>query len=444
MPVPESLRPLLRDVVGSAIVVAVVLGGLWAYSGMWPPMVVIESGSMQHSHTDSSVGIIDTGDLTLVQSSDRVDRIVTWAEGKRTGHRSYGGYGDVIVFHKNGLDEYTPVIHRAIVWIELNATTGDTFDVPELGQYDTLQIILRGLSTYHTGEEQVVDLPVNLRVVIDNFKGVGQAHGGYLTKGDNNPNVDQISLFWEVQPPGTTPRAEPVKSEWVVGVSRGELPWFGILKLWFGGSGNAVPENSWHDLLITVALLITVPVLIDLLVPLVAAALPRAARDGEARPAGLLGRLSRRRPVDATRPSAGPPAPGQPPSPSAIVYRTAAGPSSPPTSYSPSSSSIPSSPLSSPVVEWEPEPTQTVPVPVAHGPRPGPGSPGPRPSDAPVVYRYVEPGAPAVQYRQTSPARPPHPAQPPRAPPPAPQRPVMYRPTVGAPDRAHLNNRRRQ
>lgn len=366
----ERFKPLLRDVVGSACVVLVVLGSLWAYAGMWPPMVVIESGSMQHSGDSSAVGIIDTGDLTLVRSSERSGHIVTWAEGKATGHSTYGNYGDVIVFHKNGLREYTPVIHRAMVWVELNSTTGASFDVPSLGERDTLHITLRGLRTYHTGSETAMDLPVNLQVVLDNFIGHGAPHGGYLTKGDNNPNIDQISLFWEQQPAGTTPRAEPVLREWVVGVSRGELPWFGILKLWFGGTGQAVPPNSWYDLLITVALLVTVPVLIDLAIALVAA----SRQEGAPTPWRRLWLLRRRSGEVEGGPSAGRPVPASwPPAPAVagppVAYRIAA----------PAPDQWAGEPAP-PHVEWDPSPPAG-----QAGPPPPPSQP------SRVVYRYVDP-----------------------------------------------------
>ena len=72
---------LLRDagaVLGVIIAVTVVL---WVVLGTWPPMVVVESGSMMHG-SDSAVGIIDTGDLTLVQAiSSRTD-VITWAQAK--------------------------------------------------------------------------------------------------------------------------------------------------------------------------------------------------------------------------------------------------------------------------------------------------------------------------------------------------------------------------
>ena len=378
----ERLKPLVRDVVGSAVVVLLVLGGLWAYAGMWPPMVVIESGSMQHSADSSAVGIIDTGDLTLVRSKDRSGEIVTWAEGKATGYTSYGNYGDVIVFHKNGLNQYTPVIHRAMVWIELNSTTGDSFDVPSLGEWDTLRITLRGLRTYHTGTETAIDLPVNLQVVLDNFKGHGEPHGGYLTKGDNNPNIDQISLFWERQPPGTTPRAEPVLRGWVVGVSRGELPWFGILKLWFGGAGQAIPSNSWYDLLITVALLITLPVLLDLVIAMAAAA---RAEGGASLWSRLRRRLSGRAaggpPPDAEVPAG---AAIQPPRQAAmgapVVYRVTA----PPIRSQEAEGHL------GPRVEWDPAP------PAGQGAAADARPQGQSPQ---VVYRYVDPAAPRDEGR---------------------------------------------
>jgi len=403
-----SLMPFLRDVAISFIVVAIVLGGLWAYAGMWPPMVVIESGSMQHSQSTSSVGIIDTGDLTLVRSAGKVDRIVTWAEGSKTGYSTYGNYGDVIVFHKSGLAGYTPIIHRAMVYIELNATTGSSFDVPEMGLYDVIHITLHGLRTYHTGREQVVDLPINLVTVLDNFRGVKAPHGGYLTKGDNNPSVDQLSLYWSDPPAGTPPRAEPVLREWIVGVSRGELPWFGVLKLWFSKQSQAVPDNSWYDLLLTVGLLIALPVLIDLTVAVVRQR--TKVQEDEGGQGALSHASPPRRRWFGLRAARGPPtapAPGPPAWPT-LVYRPVQSPSPPP-------------PPDAPEVEWYDPPAQPTaqppvraparppvqsrappPSPTPQPPPAPPPSPSPPPPAAPPDGRWP-PGAPNVVYRPVAP-----------------------------------------
>ncbi len=259
--------PVIRDVAVTLTVVASLLGGLFIFSGIWPPMVVIESGSMQHSSDESSVGVIDAGDLTVVRAREKVDHIITWVEGREKGHESYGASGDVIVFRKNGLNDTTPVIHRAIVWIDFNLTTGNSFDVPSMALYDVEELVLEDLPTFHNGSRELVDLWVDLRLVLGNFDGVKAPHGGYLTKGDNNPHVDQISLYMDVVDGGPSPvtrRVEPIRGEWIVGVSRGELPWFGVIKLMFSEDAGDVPGNSVTNLLITIGLIVVLPTLLDL------------------------------------------------------------------------------------------------------------------------------------------------------------------------------------
>jgi signal peptidase len=259
------LRPLVRDMVLAVVIVLGILGSLYLYSGSWPPMVVIESGSMQHSHDESSVGIIDTGDLTVVRNTDREDDIVTWVEGRVSGHSTYGDHGDVIVFYKNGARDTTPVIHRALVWIEFNNTTGDSFDVPSLGLFDAQRLVLDNLTTYDSGKRVVRDLEIDLQLVLSNFDGAKAPHGGYLTKGDHNPHIDQISLYIEGRPEGESRRTEPIMDEWIVGVSKGELPWFGAIKLMFSEEAGSVPRNSVQNLIITCCLLVVVPALVDVL-----------------------------------------------------------------------------------------------------------------------------------------------------------------------------------
>src|SRR6266571_7570283 len=73
-PKQDGLWLAVRDVVIAGLAVAIVIGSIFWYSGTWPPMVVIESGSMMHG-SDSSLGIIDTGDLTLVKKVDHPEDI---------------------------------------------------------------------------------------------------------------------------------------------------------------------------------------------------------------------------------------------------------------------------------------------------------------------------------------------------------------------------------
>jgi len=50
----------------------------------------------------------------------------------------------------------------------------------------------------------------------------------------------------------------------VVGEARGEVPWFGLIKLWVGGNMPAqTPENSKTDLILTIAVIIAIPITLD-------------------------------------------------------------------------------------------------------------------------------------------------------------------------------------
>jgi hypothetical protein len=82
------------------------------------------------------------------------------------------------------------------------------------------------------------------------------AHSGYITKGDNNGinAIDQYST------------SSPVEVDWVIGIAKGELPWFGLIKLWIGGlpEGETAPPTSVNMLILTVALLLILPLVIDI------------------------------------------------------------------------------------------------------------------------------------------------------------------------------------
>ena len=77
--------------------------------GLWTPMVVVESGSMEPH--------MQIGDIIFVKSIDRVN-IITNEEGKNLGYKSFEDYGDVILYRPYGLEGVTPIIHRAIYRVE--------------------------------------------------------------------------------------------------------------------------------------------------------------------------------------------------------------------------------------------------------------------------------------------------------------------------------------
>src|SRR5207244_6109070 len=54
--------------------------------------------------------------------------VITYIEGRANGYSTYGDYGDVIIFRRAGTA--TPIIHRAIMYVNLHANL--TADVPDI------------------------------------------------------------------------------------------------------------------------------------------------------------------------------------------------------------------------------------------------------------------------------------------------------------------------
>ncbi len=233
------------------IIVAVVLGA-YLYTQNWPPLVVVESGSMQHGPQDVP-GLINAGDIVLVQKVPVPSGVVTYVQGLGSGYTSYGEYGDVILYYPNGDTGATPVVHRAILWLEY-LPSSDTFAAPSLaplvcgpqGQY-VLQQAGRGPACVSPADPNApiygtIEL---LRVGWESATvGISLAPlvqespwSGYITLGDGNgATYDQsggciISCL--------------VQAGWVWGVARGMIPWVGALKLWVDGNASRVPSNSW-------------------------------------------------------------------------------------------------------------------------------------------------------------------------------------------------------
>ncbi|MEE9237764.1 MAG: S26 family signal peptidase [Thermoplasmata archaeon] len=266
---PQGVINLLRDLAIAFLLVAVVMAALFAFARVWPPMVVVESSSMQHSNSESALGVIDTGDIVLVQNAPRPQDITTWVEGKVDGHTTYGDYGDVIIFKRAGREAETPVIHRAMMFIIWNDSAMG-FDIPSLLAldpefWDSNQAEPMGLSTGdHITLKDVGFKKLAVRFNMGDFVGrvpspeiCPRPCGGYITMGDNNaPTLTTDDRF--------------VRQELVLGRARGELPWFGLLKLVLGGDfgwgDSRAPANSWTSLTIALVLLIVAPLALDVIV----------------------------------------------------------------------------------------------------------------------------------------------------------------------------------
>ncbi|HOL08362.1 MAG TPA: S26 family signal peptidase, partial [Methanomassiliicoccaceae archaeon] len=123
------LASSIKAFIVAPIIFLIVIAAIFIYSGIWPPMVVVESKSMQHSDDTSYIGVIDTGDIVVVKKVNGFDEVTTYIEGLADGHSTYGEPGDVIIYYRDGMPK--PIIHRAIVMLEYNSTGGG-FDVPTL------------------------------------------------------------------------------------------------------------------------------------------------------------------------------------------------------------------------------------------------------------------------------------------------------------------------
>ena len=234
-------------------ILVLLLVSLWAYTQNWPPVYVIESDSMQHGTTDN-LGLINTGDLVLAQKV-RLDQVVPYTTGLATGYSTYGEYGDVLLYYPNGVVG-TPVIHRALLYVEVNPN--GTYNVPSLaglscgtqaGAFYSVSSTPSGCGTVGLSGTLTLNGVGWRSVTVTIPLGTLGRTSGFVTMGDNN------------YVPGTSPEtgltdqsvgiSALVQPGWIVGVARGMLPWFGSVKLLLAGSASQVPSQSWEFLGLT-------------------------------------------------------------------------------------------------------------------------------------------------------------------------------------------------
>lgn len=268
---PEKKKKIPQTVLDILIAVAIVASiflAMFAYTGSWPPLVVVESRSMQHSDTESYIGVMDTGDLVLVKKINNISEITTYYSGRSTGYATYGDYGDVVIYLRGGSTLFTPIIHRAVLYL-INNPDGISFNSPELSwmikgsdynfddESDTWEHITDNIVLKDYGYKALtLTIPIKQMIAEMQSHGV-PLHSGYITKGDLNPQVDQFL--------GISTTREPIKLDWIVGVARGEIPWFGIVKLWLTGDlPSNTPGNSIGALMICIVLIIAIPASIEI------------------------------------------------------------------------------------------------------------------------------------------------------------------------------------
>ena len=283
------MRTLVRELVLAAGMITLLVLAMWAHTGSMPPLVVVESNSMQHD-SDGEIGTIDAGDLILVHSPDD-NRIITFAEATDPesdyyGYESLGMEGDVIIYERNGESDSTPIIHRALFEISIGES------VPAENQDDCEGgVFWNGLcitSWSVPGSDQVNVKEINL--VFDGVNtgkyacgGVAAQHGsewfsvenyspmnpGYITLGDNNDCNDDQGVFEFAQGLSSihSGMIRPVQEDWVIGISGAEIPWLGTVKLMVSGGDSPgvsqVPGLSFVFLIAFVGVVLAAPAIIE-------------------------------------------------------------------------------------------------------------------------------------------------------------------------------------
>lgn len=256
-----------REAMLAGGLVILLLGSMWAATGSFSPMVVVESGSMMHTE-EGSIGSIDPGDLVLVMNPDRVD-IVTFVEATEEGnanfgYETHGMAGDVIIYQKNGGSD-TPVIHRPLLKAVANESGGWDVLGTTLRNVDSVTWTLDYQCPYHGG---TYDLMIDRWV---------PPHEGYLTTGDNvDSNGCKIDQLRATNPDASEQyirgnglkdeNGNPVlavKDDWVVGVASAEIPWLGAAKLFFSGTSSSVSDQTWRGLGVVIAVIIAVPYILE-------------------------------------------------------------------------------------------------------------------------------------------------------------------------------------
>jgi len=134
-------------------------------------MVSVTSGSMEpHLHK---------GDLVIIKSPDIVN-VTTARVALQTHYQTFGENGNVIIYRPLGMKNATPVIHRAMYWVN------------------------KGEPMWPTGP--------------------AAPESGYITLGDNNNgSLDQFPGS------GICPM-QPVRKEWVIGVAQYGVPYLGYVR----------------------------------------------------------------------------------------------------------------------------------------------------------------------------------------------------------------------
>jgi signal peptidase len=193
---------LLREVLISGGIVLLIGLLLFSVSGVWPPMVAVESESMEPNINKYDLIVVTEPGRFAAEEADQKG-VVTAASVSGSEHESFNRPGSVVVYD-NPSSFGPPIIHRAHFYVEENENWYD-----------------RANPAYVSADScaELTHCPAS--------------HAGYITKGDNNASNGQYD-----QANGIAPVVRP---EWVTGIAQVRLPHVGYIRLALTGAASFGP-----------------------------------------------------------------------------------------------------------------------------------------------------------------------------------------------------------
>jgi len=193
---------LLREVLLSAGIVLVIGLLLFSVSGVWPPMVAVESESMEPNIDKYDLIIVTEPGRFAPESADSTG-VVTAASVSETEYESFNRPGSVVVY-ENPDSFGPPVIHRAHFYVKADENWYDRAN-PDYVAADSC--------------DELDECPA--------------PHAGYITKGDNSQSNAQYD-----QANGIAPIVKP---EWITGIAHVRIPRVGYIRLALTGAASFGP-----------------------------------------------------------------------------------------------------------------------------------------------------------------------------------------------------------
>lgn len=178
----------LVSTVGAVLLVGLIL---FSVSGIWPPMVAVESGSMQpEMYRGDLIYVVDEHRFTAEFAYEETG-VVTYHLGEQQEYHTFNSHGDVIIYIPDGKSAKTPIIHRAQFWVN-----------------DSENWYAKADHEYIIGDScsEILNCPA--------------PHSGFITKGDANGYYDQVKGI-----------SRPVRPNWIIGTAKIRVPYLGHIRL---------------------------------------------------------------------------------------------------------------------------------------------------------------------------------------------------------------------